>query len=152
MSLGVIFGSLSLPMKGDRMADVLDRMQQEIGDRLSELRPAVEEYERLRAAVEALGGVPAVSTPSPRKRPDGAKRAPRVRRKRKRARSGAAQRGILAALGHGSHSVKELMTVTAMSDANIRGNLSRLVKEGTVSKTKRGDGKSAYALPVQSVA
>jgi hypothetical protein len=152
----ISFGSLSLPTKGDRMADVIDSMQQEIGDRLRELRPVVEEYERLKAAVAALAEVPG-STPAPPAAAASAsetapaasasitKRATRVPRKRKRAASGAAQRGIIAALEHGSHSVRELVTVTAMSDANIRGSLSRLVKEGTVSRTKR-DGKTAYAL------
>jgi hypothetical protein len=67
--------------------------------------------------------------------------------KRERAPRGAAQQAIVAALEHGSHTVGELAVVTAMSGPNIRGNLRRLLKERTVTRTKR-DGKAAYALSV----
>jgi hypothetical protein len=41
------------------MADFLDEKRSEIGTRLKELKPLIEEYERLEAAVAALDGVPA---------------------------------------------------------------------------------------------
>jgi DNA-binding transcriptional ArsR family regulator len=63
-----------------------------------------------------------------------------------RAPRGAAREAILAALDHGSHTVGELVVVTAMSGPNLSGNLRRLVSEGTVLKTER-EGKTAYALP-----
>ncbi len=44
-------------------------------------------------------------------------------RKRARARRGAAQHAILAALEHGSHTASELMSVTALAGPNIRTNL-----------------------------
>ncbi len=62
-----------------------------------------------------------------------------------RAPRGAAREAILAALDHGSHTVGELAVVTAMSTANINGNVRRLVVEGAVAKTER-EGKTAYAL------
>ncbi len=40
------------------MADFLDEKRSEIGARLKELKPLVEEYQRLEAAVAALDGVP----------------------------------------------------------------------------------------------
>jgi hypothetical protein len=40
------------------MADFLDEKRSEIGARLKELRPLVEEYQRLEAAAAALDGVP----------------------------------------------------------------------------------------------
>ena len=40
------------------MADFLDEKRSEIGARLKELKPLVEEYERLEAAAAALAGVP----------------------------------------------------------------------------------------------
>jgi hypothetical protein len=40
------------------MADFLDEKRDEIGARLTELKPLVEEYERLEAAAAALAGVP----------------------------------------------------------------------------------------------
>jgi hypothetical protein len=39
-------------------ADFLDEKRQEIGARLQELRPIVDEYQRLEAAAAALAGVP----------------------------------------------------------------------------------------------
>jgi DNA-binding transcriptional regulator GbsR (MarR family) len=55
---------------------------------------------------------------------------------------------IVAALEHGSHTVSELVMVTAISPAEIRSGLSRLRRQRKVTKVKRpGDGKSAYALP-----
>ena len=41
------------------MADFLDEKRSEIGARLKELKPLVEEYQRLQAAAAALDGVPA---------------------------------------------------------------------------------------------
>lgn len=40
------------------MADFLDEKRREIGARLKELKPLVDEYQRLEAAVAALEGVP----------------------------------------------------------------------------------------------
>lgn len=62
-----------------------------------------------------------------------------------RAQRGAAHEAILAALGHGSHTVGELAVVTAMSAPNINGNLRRMASDGAVVKTER-EGKMAYAL------
>jgi hypothetical protein len=70
---------------------------------------------------------------------------PPARAPQERAVRGAAQQAILAALEHGSHTVGELVVVTAMSAANIRENLRRLLKTGTVTRASR-DGKAAYAL------
>jgi hypothetical protein len=57
------------------MADFLDEKRREIGARLKELEPLVDEYARLQAAAAALDGVPgdkAPASPAPRRR---AKRA-----------------------------------------------------------------------------
>lgn len=62
-----------------------------------------------------------------------------------RAARGAAREAILGALEHGSHTVGELVVVTAMSGPNINGNLRRLEAEGTVVKADR-EGKAAWAL------
>jgi hypothetical protein len=70
---------------------------------------------------------------------------------RKRPAPSDVRQAILAALEHGSHTVSELVMVTAMSPSEIRANLSRLVRQRQVARVKRrGDGKSAYALPVAS--
>ncbi len=61
------------------------------------------------------------------------------------------RQAILAALEHGSHTIGELVMVTAMSTPEIRTNLSQLARQRKVTRVKReGDGKSAYALPASS--
>jgi len=74
-----------------------------------------------------------------------APRASRAPVRPERAPRGAAQQAILAALEHGSHTVGELVVVTAMSAPNVRENLRRLLQAGTVTRARR-EGKAAYAL------
>jgi predicted Rossmann fold nucleotide-binding protein DprA/Smf involved in DNA uptake len=121
-------------------SDLLERICGEIDARLRELRPAVAEYEELLA----VAGRSANSSP---RRPSANSRARQPKRQGgpDRAPRGAAQQAIVAALGHGSHTVAELVVVTAMPAANIRRNLRRLVKAGRVT-TARREGKAAYAL------
>jgi hypothetical protein len=149
-------------------ADLLSTICREIDERLSELRLRLAEYEQLLVAADALvvAGAPAAAPATPEIVPDTPRRAVpakpgkvRVGRPRKvvseaapeanakpaRAARGAAREAILGALDHGSHTVGELVVVTAMSTANINGNLRRLVVEGAVVKTER-EGKTAYAL------
>ena len=52
--------------------DFLDEKRNEISARLKELKPLVDEYERLKAAAAALDGVPATASAAPR----AARRAP----------------------------------------------------------------------------
>jgi DNA-binding transcriptional ArsR family regulator len=153
-------------------SDLLTTVQGELDARLRELGPLRAEYERLLAAAEALGATPggAVAAPNATERsPSGSpttrrrrtRRSPAARatkptpaparagrlgaRRPRRAARGAARQAIIAALEHGSHTASELANVTAMTGPNIRSNLRRLLREGTVRKARR-DGKSAYAL------
>lgn len=57
------------------MADFLDEKRQEIAQRLKELRPLVDEYHRLDAALQALEGVGAEPGPAPRSAPARSRRA-----------------------------------------------------------------------------
>jgi DNA-binding transcriptional ArsR family regulator len=165
--------------------DLLSTIRGEIDARLRELRPLVDEYERLLAGGEALGASarasaragsgasarsgasagasPTAPTTQVRRRSPGrrgsaagaigrvasasspAREAGRHPAKSERAPRGAAQAAILAALEHGSHTVGELVVVTAMSGASLRESLRRLRKAGTVTPAKR-DGKAAYTL------
>jgi DNA-binding transcriptional ArsR family regulator len=136
------------------VTDLLARVRAEIDARREELRPAVAEYERLLAAVDALGAGKASTRPSraPARKAaaaTAAAAAPTVSaalaRGRARAPRGAAQQAIVAALEHGSHTVSELAVVTAMPAPNIRENLRRLTKAGAVTRARR-EGKAAYAL------
>jgi hypothetical protein len=128
------------------VSDLLGNVRAEIEQRLHELRPLVAEYERMLDAAGALGiGPERASTPSrsPSPKHDAPQRG--AAPKPGRARRGAAEHAIVAALEHGSHTVSELVVVTAMSGPNIRSNLRRLRKARSVAQTKRG-GKAAYAL------
>jgi hypothetical protein len=141
------------------MADLLTTIRAEIDARLSELRPAIAEYERLSTATEALAAK-GRAAPRPAARaapqPDAPARVPAktkarpkaARRARKRERTAQSPTGqaILAALEHGSHTVAELVLVTALPAPDIRDSLRQLRKRHTVVKTER-DGRSAYALP-----
>ena len=50
------------------MADFLDEKRREMQERLKELRPLVDEYHRLEAAVSALDGVGTPAAPAPSRR------------------------------------------------------------------------------------
>lgn len=153
--------------------DLLTSIRAEIDVRLKELRPQIAEYERLLSAAGALASEqPSAAEPAPaRVRPRSARtpRAPRgpaktkaktrtraktparatttVRAgKRERSAHSPTGQAIAAALEHGSHTVAELVVVTALSAPDIRDGLRRLLKHKAVVKTAR-DGKTAYALP-----
>jgi hypothetical protein len=130
--------------------DLLTKIRGEIDLRLRELRPMLQEYEKLLSAATAVEReITAAKRP-----PSGAARTvPGASAQngtgpgRVRAPRGAAQEAIVAALEHGSHTVSELSVVTAISGPSIRQNLRRLVVAGTVTRAKR-EGKLAYALSV----
>jgi hypothetical protein len=145
-------------------ADLLAQVRAEIDDRLAELRPAVAEYEQLLGAAGALESGTHAAAPSarravavratakPRKaatpraaaKPRSAARA-RKAAKPRQARIGAGELAIVAALEHGSHTVGELGVVTAMSGAQIRASVRRLLSTGKIARASRG-GRVAYAL------
>jgi hypothetical protein len=58
---------------------------------------------------------------------------------------GAAEQAIVAALEHGSHTVSELVLVTAISGSEIRASAQRLQRAGAIARTTR-EGRVAYAL------
>ena len=124
-------------------ADLLNRVRSEIDARLQELRPHLEEYEQLQSAAAALGiadhRTPPARAPAP----------PPRRRSRRRASvrvpGAATQKRILDALEHGSHTVGELVVVTALSGPSVRQHLRRLLGSEAVTRAKR-DGKAAYTL------
>jgi hypothetical protein len=148
------------------MADLLASIRAEIDVRLGELRPALAEYEELLSVLDALGsdgrsasaqsvsspagGGLAQSTAAPARtrspRPPRTRRPPARRpRRRERPGHGPAGQAILAALEHGSHTVAELVLVTALPAPDIRAGARRLLESGAISKTER-EGRSAYAL------
>ena len=130
--------------------DLLTTIRAEIDTRLSELRPLLAEHERLLSAADALaweGREPSNSPPPRRaaKRTTRPKTARPARGRAGRPSIGPAGQAIVAALEHGSHTVAELVVVTALPAPDIRDSLRGLRKQRVITKTDR-DGKSAYAL------
>ncbi|HEV7807079.1 MAG TPA: hypothetical protein VGO80_14750 [Solirubrobacteraceae bacterium] len=129
------------------MADFLDEKRSEIGARLKELRPLVEEYERLEAAAAALDGVPSTAPASPRAAVTRAAKAPS---KRRVSTNGAGRRGRPKGSGtRGAEAlalVKESPGITIPELAakmGIKQNylyrvLPGLAEDGLVAKDGRG--------------
>jgi hypothetical protein len=128
------------------MADFLDEKRAEIGERLKQLKPLVEEYRRLEAAVTALdGAAPATAPAAPPKRAGARKRATTAK-----SLNGAGPRG--RPKGSGKRGVEALALVTAQpgitipeiaAQMGIKQNylyrvLPSLAEEGRVTKDGRG--------------
>jgi hypothetical protein len=152
-------------------SDLLSTIRSEIDERLHRLRPALAEYEQLLIAIDALveagEALPSKGLAAPPPAPRAARESPRVsprvsvppkrkpaiagpvtdgvEPKRQSPRRSAMREAILAALDHGSHTVGELVVVTAASAPNLNGNLRRMIADGVVMKIDR-EGKTAYAL------
>jgi hypothetical protein len=93
----------------------------------------------------------AVQTPPAVPEPAVEELEPEPEPERKPASPSEVRQAIVAALEHGSHTISELVMVTAMSTTEIRTNLSQLARQRKVARVKRqGDGKSAFALPASS--
>jgi hypothetical protein len=131
-------------------ADFLDEKRNEIGARLKELQPLVEEYQRLEAAAAALDGVSATAlrstttTGSPRRTPA---RAAAPTRKRsaspgRRGRpKGSGTRGVEAlALVKASPgiTIPEIAEKMAIKQNYLYRVLPGLAKDGLVVKDGRG--------------
>jgi hypothetical protein len=110
--------------------DLLARVQREIEARALQLAPLLAEYQQLLAVADELD-------------------AERSRAAPREAARGTAQKAILAALEHGSHTVSELIVVTAQPGAKLREELRRMLSAGTVTRARR-DGKAAYALAARA--
>ncbi|HEV3093991.1 MAG TPA: hypothetical protein VGY30_05695 [Solirubrobacteraceae bacterium] len=127
--------------------DLLSDIRREIDARLAQLRPALEEYEQLLDAADALeldGGAP-VATQRAAPRASGSKARATSAARKPRAVRDDVREAILGVLEHGSHTVAELAVVTAMSAASLNGDLRKLASKGVVAKTRR-EGKAAWSL------
>jgi CRP-like cAMP-binding protein len=121
-------------------ADFLDEKRREMQERLKELRPLVDEYHRLEAAVAALDGVGDKSSPSPRRRSAGSTNGA----------SGNGRRGRPRGTGTRGKQALELVTATPgitipemAEQMGIQQNylyrvLPGLQKEGLIRKEGRG--------------
>jgi len=138
------------------MADFLDEKRKEIQVRLKELRPMVDEFNRLEAAERALSGVGATATASASS--SGTSRRGR-RSSSARSGSGTGRRGRPRGSGTRAQEALKLVsdrpgiTIPELADAmGIKQNylyrvMPTLADEGRVTKSGRGwhlrDGESA---------
>jgi hypothetical protein len=125
------------------MADFLDEKRKEIQARLNQLRPAVEEYELLKAADEALGGLANGA-------PKSTAAAATAARRPKRAAGSGARRGRPRGGGTRAAQALELVknkpgiTIPELAEAmGIQQNylyrvMPGLAEEGKVTKSGRG--------------
>jgi hypothetical protein len=129
------------------------------GERRSASPPATRAARRssatasTRARAGAKKAAPAGTARTPAKTartPAGTARTPvrtaRRARKREQPTHTPTAQAILAALEHGSHTLAELVVVTALRASDIREALRQLRTRRAIVKTER-DGRSAYALP-----
>jgi hypothetical protein len=116
------------------MAEILDRIHAEIRERLAASRAAAQEYERLQAALAALGGPAA---PAPARRRPAQPRAPR----------GANRAAVLRALEERpGASASELAAAAGVNRTVLYGLLNRLVERGEVAKEPLPGGSTGYRL------
>jgi sugar-specific transcriptional regulator TrmB len=113
------------------MAEILDRIHAEIRERLAAGRAAAQEYERLEAALAALG------TPAPTRRRPAQPRAPR----------GANREAVLRALEERpGASASELAAASGVDRTALYPLLSRLAERGEVTKEELPGGHTGYRL------
>jgi hypothetical protein len=131
-------------------ADFLDEKRNEIGGRLKELRPLVDEYERLKAAAAALDGVPATAVmstapagPQPRTAagatPSARKRAASQRRRGRPKGSGTRGAEALALIkASPGITIPELAEKMGIKQNYLYRVVPGLAEEGLVVKEGRG--------------
>ena len=130
------------------MADFLDEKKREIDARLKELRPLVEEYHRLEAAADALGGVPAsggraAAGPPPKRRQQrrSAAAAPAAgtrRRGRPRGSGTRSKQALELVRTRPGITIPEIAEAMGIQQNYLYRVLPSLQKDGLVRKEGRG--------------
>jgi DNA-binding transcriptional ArsR family regulator len=129
------------------MADLVGQIQRDIEKRLQELRPLIEEKERLEAVLAALtNGAPAPATVAPRARPTArsAGRAPYASGTGKRAPRGANREAILSAVRERPGvSAAEVAAITRIAKPTVHTTISQLKRKGILEPEGSGGVKLA---------
>ena len=124
------------------MADFLDEKRKEIQARLKELKPLVEEYERLEAAEQALSGVGATATrdtaagPARPRRRSSAKSS--GRRGRPRGSGTRATQAFELVKARPGITIPELAEAMGIKQNYLYRVMPTLAEEGRVTKSGRG--------------
>jgi CRP-like cAMP-binding protein len=126
------------------MPDFLEEKRKEISQRLKELRPLVEEYQRLEAAEQALSGVGAngqatAPAPAPRRARSGrAKSSGSGRRGRPRGSGTRANQALDLVKSRPGITIPELAEAMGIKQNYLYRVMPGLAEEGKVSKSGRG--------------
>ena len=134
------------------MPDLLERIQAEIRERLDASREAVREYERLRAALEALDGAARPASRGDRSQATPVARA-RARRRaksggsRKRAPRGANREAVLQLVGERPGiTTSELAAASGVAKPTLYTLLSSLTKQDVLQRQELPGGQSGYRI------
>jgi len=124
------------------MADFLDEKRREMQERLKELRPLVDEFHRLEAAVSALDGVGSDAAPTSRaRRKSGAPPAAASTNGRRGRPRGSGTRGKQAlelVQGNPGITIPEIAEKMGIQQNYLYRVLPGLQKEGLIRKEGRG--------------
>jgi sugar-specific transcriptional regulator TrmB len=122
------------------MADFLDEKRKEIQARLKELKPLVEEYQRLEAAERALSGVGSSSTTtaSAPRRTTRRARSSNGRRGRPRGSGTRAQQALDLVKGQPGITIPELASAMGIKQNYLYRVMPGLAEDGKVTKSGRG--------------
>ena len=127
------------------MADFLDEKRKEIQARLKELKPLVEEYERLEAAERALSGVGttttrAASSPAParRRRSSSGRASGNGRRGRPRGSGTRATQAFELVKARPGITIPELAEAMGIKQNYLYRVMPTLAEDGKVTKSGKG--------------
>jgi hypothetical protein len=122
------------------MADFLDDVRKQIQARLKELKPHVEEYQRLEAAERALSGVGSSSGTTTASTPRRAtrRRSSNGRRGRPRGSGTRAQQALDLVKGQPGITIPELAAAMGIKQNYLYRVMPGLAEEGKVTKSGRG--------------
>jgi ribosomal protein S25 len=118
------------------MADFLDEKRKEIDARLRELRPLVEEFNRLEKAAAALAGVGGTQAPATKRRSNGAGRS--RRRGRPRGSGNRAKQALELVRARPGITITELADAMGIKANYLYRVMPTLQKEGQVKKRDKG--------------
>jgi hypothetical protein len=116
------------------MADFLDEKRKEIDARLRELRPLVDEFNRLEKAAAALAGVGGTEAPARRRRSNGV----RPRRGRPRGSGNRAKQALELVRARPGITISEMADAMGIKANYLYRVMPTLQKEGQVKKRDKG--------------
>jgi ribosomal protein S25 len=120
------------------MADFLDEKRKEIDARLRELRPLVDEFNRLEKAAAALAGVGGTQAAAARRRSNGGGAGRSRRRGRPRGSGNRAKQALELVRARPGITISELANAMGIKANYLYRVMPTLQKEGQVKKRDKG--------------